>query len=783
MCIDRNGHTCFQGVPNRPESMPNRTNTVQDSTYRWLQAALFFLALLVLLAGSAAAAPRIVQSVSVQSPPCDFPGQPIAPCGTGLNQLTINFAPTKPGNAIRLIYIGTFTSSNRVCTDNLGNAWDNNFGASDRGGVSVYGASPQSLARAGLTSITCVGGIISNQAGSGPFGIGGFSSLEFIEISGVPGGAFINPFDPGVNSSPVGCAPQTGFELMILAAQTDTVVQFTPQSALVQPLFVIPNANATIFFDPDGTDQLFDFSPSPVNGFQPVFCISLGFPFAEIVDPAPVLVRGSAVISVNDQIRQGPGVDSLATFGRPVQGVAADGVTQLLIRVAARNAGDQFIVRVLDDQGNTSTLPSQDGALGNPGDPSSSITTVTELTVTAVSSSTGAYAFAVYRAPLDFPASIDDNTASRKVTIQVVDPLRSALIANTPLTIVRPPVALIHGLWSSRDAWNGFLPLVTGPNGSDPRFFLIRPNYNNAVGRVTLTNPVYTAKDLEQLRTNSLGFAFNAPSVLSQVLAGIADFRRGNNPAHIAVAAAQFDVVAHSMGGDIIRTLPLQPGYQNLYNFNQGAIHKAITIATPHQGTPIAGLFLDPANQCTRDHLTGSGFALVSATISGRTELGAVGDLNPGSPAIQAIQGQLPQIIPLGTRPVPTALIAGVYTDWAALDKVSGASGLRFVCKTDPLPQSLTPLGWPRNFAPDGQEQRNDALVGILSALDGNANGTGFHEDGFVHSADLAGRRKLGFSFPSVLDANTAVSALVIQLLNTSVPNPLVFNSLGPSSQ
>jgi probable HAF family extracellular repeat protein len=75
---------------------------------------------------------------------------------------------------------------------------------------------------------------------------------------------------------------------------------------------------------------------------------------AELVDPVPDLLSGAAVRPLNsaDDAR------ILATKGQAVQGVAADGVTEVVVRIPAVNVGDQFTVTILNDRmGERATLP------------------------------------------------------------------------------------------------------------------------------------------------------------------------------------------------------------------------------------------------------------------------------------------------------------------------------------------------------------------------------------------------------------------------------------------
>jgi hypothetical protein len=129
-------------------------------------------------------------------------------------------------------------------------------------------------------------------------------------------------------------------------------------------------------------------------------------------------------------------------------------------------------------------------------------------------------------------------------------------------------------------------------------------------------------------------------------------------------------------------------------------------------------------------------------------------------------------------------MIAGVYTNWASLDQTRNLSDftLFVLCRSDAIIQDLTSTGWPALFAATS-DQRNDALVSVTSELNGLGDAAGSIQQGFVHSAALTGITGLGFTRPSVLDADTDVSNLVEILLNVGLPNGTTFKNLGPSSQ
>ena len=80
---------------------------------------------------------------------------------------------------------------------------------------------------------------------------------------------------------------------------------------------------------------------------------------AVLVDPVPDLMSAAAI---------GTDAGVLATKGRVVHAVAADGVTELVLRIPSISVGDQFTVTVVDDTGHPSQSTDEDGGLGARGD-------------------------------------------------------------------------------------------------------------------------------------------------------------------------------------------------------------------------------------------------------------------------------------------------------------------------------------------------------------------------------------------------------------------------------
>lgn len=209
-------------------------------------------------------------------------------------------------------------------------------------------------------------------------------------------------------------------------------------------------------------------------------------------------------------------------------------------------------------------------------------------------------------------------------------------------------MALIHGLWGGPDDWNA-LQL-------DPSLFIEKLHYDDFVSDIAATSPQYPKSVVPAIKMNSMGFAYIAPVVLDQLRDLMKDFRQAYN-----IAAVQADVIGHSMGGDVSRTMVLlQSKFASGDTFGLGPIHKLITIATPHLGTPVANRFLDADDGCVRAAIAqwGDGPEIALGTVTfddGTTVTGAVGDLETGSDALASLR-------PSGAEPFPTAHIAGIAT-------------------------------------------------------------------------------------------------------------------------
>ena len=100
----------------------------------------------------------------------------------------------------------------------------------------------------------------------------------------------------------------------------------------------------------------------------------------------------------------------------------------------------------------------------------------------------------------------------------------------------------------------------------------------------------FFVKCVDYKATTTSPLVDNAEHIASQILGFVDTYRWIGR-----VAAVQADVVAHSMGGLLVRALPIFHSgiYYDDSNFHKGFIHKAICIGTPHNGSEWAQMLID----------------------------------------------------------------------------------------------------------------------------------------------------------------------------------------------
>ena len=266
----------------------------------------------------------------------------------------------------------------------------------------------------------------------------------------------------------------------------------------------------------------------------------------EAVDPNPNLLSLPGGRVVEDP-------EMLAVRGSPVDALAADGVTQLLLRMKVPGPGSvQF------------SLPSGDGlsagSISRMDASSWSDSALSRVTATG----TGAYyAFALYKAPEDFSTDPSGPFAGAKsrpvsITAQYLAPDRTGFVSELSLQVVRPPVVIVPAIWSSCHLWRARGDLVV-----DARF------------DVSCADDASVSSDgLESTRSRRV--------VPDAVYSALARLRENGT------AVTQVDIVAHGTGGLLARKFVEGSMYRGGHNFNQGSMNRLITLNTPHLGARVA---------------------------------------------------------------------------------------------------------------------------------------------------------------------------------------------------
>ena len=222
----------------------------------------------------------------------------------------------------------------------------------------------------------------------------------------------------------------------------------------------------------------------------------------------------------------------LAQCGTPAKGVAADALSRLLLRGVSGLPGTMCYEI-------TSTSAFGQGQL--------SASLLTTQSVGGLE-----YGFSFYKAPQAYEDSADFRKLEFEVTFTPSIGNGNTTRFRAETKIVRPPVVLVHGVWSKAGAW-----------GSD----------------YTKDDPYHSTVAGDYSGSNGARYTTNAPLIQEFVNRGLKAARDKG------YAATQADVLGHSMGGILTRLYIGSSTFKRPDNFGQGDVRRLISLDTPHSGS------------------------------------------------------------------------------------------------------------------------------------------------------------------------------------------------------
>jgi len=418
--------------------------------------------------------------------------------------------------------------------------------------------------------------------------------------------------------------PQAGVSyLKIVSPATDASIEVTTRNTTItfQDLMVIKNNGVlypSVANNPayrrysytleytKGAGEQWHTINSDLSGIERknnILTVNYSFQFADPDDQYRIRIidnYNQSIIAISDYFAVKSNITNLNivmiwdksfahTPNADVKGVAADGTARFFIKVGKKtpigSAIKQVEINISDGSSSTSSLL---GKVINCSNTGYSTQTNAANSISAISTTVdaeGAHIFC-YVAPDDFcdaTTPIFSLSQQRTVTARIKVTFNDQTTENVEqkIVVVRPPLIMAHGLASSASAWDNFR--YDDASGSE-RFV----NSN-----MWLQKQAITLDKSASYQTNALNL-LNSNDKINSLQGNISALRDKG------FACNRVDYVCHSMGGCVMRTaltvfknkyLAINSNSNSYFrNYEKGFINKAITINTPHQGSPMADL-------------------------------------------------------------------------------------------------------------------------------------------------------------------------------------------------
>lgn len=344
--------------------------------------------------------------------------------------------------------------------------------------------------------------------------------------------------------------------------------------------------------------------------------------------------------------------------------VAADGAARLLVRASTTNHGTMALsLRAADGATGVTGNQNEDGGVGNLGGYGGFLLSRDTYETPTVSTAQGIRAYALYHAPdvlhRTGPGYDDSALYQRVINLQAVFTPNGgggATTQSVAIAIFRPPVVLMHGVWSNPDdAFGGFMQ-----------------KFKQEELGVQIFAPLYP---------NAISFASNAMEVPKAINNARVACREQN------IACARADIFAHSMGGVLSRIHAGRADYNRAENYGLGDINRLVTIDSPHRGSIFGDAVKRTFNWLDTYGLTSvhGGIGLEMAILGMPPELGAGEDLLTTSVAISNMN----QV----ATDVASHVIVGDYTFGVDLKSLPKPLGPFYTALEDAIPIPGVHLG------------------------------------------------------------------------------------------
>ncbi|HKG70865.1 MAG TPA: alpha/beta fold hydrolase [Nitrososphaeraceae archaeon] len=282
-----------------------------------------------------------------------------------------------------------------------------------------------------------------------------------------------------------------------------------------------------------------------------------------LLDPNPSLLDENGNL-VND-------ISKAATITTYRNGTITDGISKLILLIDSENPLQFSINRKEPDNLTNGTLSCLDQSNVN------NLFSTTKVTPQNTNNGKSVVA-AVYTPPDSFNQDKRDHrTINVNVNVSNAND-DTPTLHKVPIRLYRPPVVLIHGVWTnSEQTWGNKSKFREKLENNGYKVFLADYSAHNGETFHPYAIPGIGNHGIDSLRT-AIITAFNYYH---------------NSCRNPSIAAAQVDVIAHSMGGLMARGFVQQPDYKRKDNFMKGSIHRLITIGTPHFGGHLSEFLYD----------------------------------------------------------------------------------------------------------------------------------------------------------------------------------------------